>query len=126
MITDWTVLKGAFYHYIQTTTGLFTLINPRDLQYFNLDGFLERMIEISNPLSLSQVEMIMSLATFLIHHECNKTLNSKILPKKVRLQFKALIERNVLQLNPFSQVKKTCLESSEFPVFHDSPTAAAA
>jgi hypothetical protein len=121
MITDWGHLKDDFHQYIRTTTGLFTLIHPEHLQYFNLDRFLERMTEKPDPLSLSQLEMIMSLATFLTNHEMNNTLSFRILPRRVRLQFKTLIERNVLQLCPFSKIKKAC----RIILYNSLPAAAA-
>ena len=107
MITDWESFKNKFKEYILNTIGLFTIHNP--ISCFNLDRFLLRQYEslINNKqISISQIEMLMALATFIDIQESKQTINIEIFPEEVIFQLQILIINNLLQIHPFSNIKK--------------------
>ena len=107
MITDWDSFKEVFQEYILNTIGLFTINNPSPL--FALDRFLIRIYDafINNKnISTTQIEMLMALSTFIDIQENLKTINIKIFPRDVIFQLQLLIINNLIQLHPFSNIKK--------------------
>jgi hypothetical protein len=107
MITDWTNFKEKFKEYILNTIGLFTINNPSSI--FNLDRFLIRQYEIvtnNKKISITQIEMLMALSTFIDIQENLQTININIFPKDVIFQLQSLIINNLIQLHPYSDIKK--------------------
>jgi hypothetical protein len=108
--TEWSSFKRGFNHYIRQTTGLFTLIDPSNLVYFDLDMFLARICERAGELSHTQVEMLMALSTYMDIKEAEAMFPFNIIPTRVILQLKNLIEKGLIQIHPFSLIKKGCLK----------------
>ena len=107
--TEWSSFKRGFNQYIRQTTGLFTLIEPTNLVYFDLDMFLARICERAGQLSHTQVEMLMALSTFIDMKEAEGVFPFNIIPVRVILQLKNLIEKGLIQIFPFSIIKKGCV-----------------
>jgi hypothetical protein len=107
--TEWSSFKRGFNQYIRQTTGLFTLIDPSNLVYFDLDMFLTRICERTGQLSHTQVEMLMALSTYIDIKEAEAMFPFNIIPTRVILHLKNLIEREYIQIHPFSLIKKGCL-----------------
>ena len=107
--TEWSSFKRGFNQYIRRTTGLFTLIDPSNLVYFDLDMFLARICERAGELSHTQAEMLMALSTYIDINEADAMFPFNIIPTRVILQFKNLIEKGWIQIHPFSVIKKGCL-----------------
>jgi hypothetical protein len=107
--TEWSSFKRGFNQYIRRTTGLFTLIDPSNLVYFDLDMFLARICERAGELSHTQVEMLMALSTYIDIKEAEAMFPFNIIPTRVILHLKNLIERDYIQIHPFSVIKKCCL-----------------
>lgn len=114
MITDWKSFKNKFKEYILNTIGLFTIHNPS--LDFNLDRFLLRQNEslINNKeMSISQLEMLMAIATFIDIQETKQIINIEIFPKEIIFQLQTLLINNLLQIHPFSNIKKDIMNYEE-------------
>lgn len=113
IISDWIEFQIAFKMYIMHTTGIFTLKTPESLLHFSLDAFLKRIEEsiLNNRLNitLTQAEMLMALSTFIDIEESYESIHINVLPTIIKLCFKKLIEKNWIQLSPYSQIKNGCL-----------------
>ena len=107
--TEWSSFKRGFNQYIRQTTGLFTLIEPTNLVYFDLDMFLARICERTEQLSHTQIEMLMALSTYIDIKEAEMVFPFNIIPVRVIRQLKNLIEKGCIQIHPFSLIKKGCL-----------------
>jgi hypothetical protein len=110
-IQNWGQFKDRFNHYIRNTFGLFTLRENTSFIHFDLDHFLARQVDnaqIDKPNSITQNEMLMSLSTFIDIEEANDNLTSAALTARVMNQLHYLIEKNYIQIHPFSQIKKDC------------------
>ena len=110
-IHNWPQFKVRFNYYIRNTIGLFSLLEDTSFIHFDLDHFLARQVynaETGKNNSITQVEMLMSLSTFIDIEEANNNLTSVTLPRQVMKQLNYLIEKGFIQINPFSQIKKDC------------------
>ena len=110
-IYNWFDFKQRFNTYIRTTIGLFTLLEDTSFIHFDLDRFLDRQVNTAlegGRNSVTQVEMLMSLSTFIDIEESNNNLTSAALTARVMNQFNYLIEKRFLEIHPFSQIKKDC------------------
>jgi hypothetical protein len=104
---SWNSFKQAFKDYIMTTVGIFTLYEGSNFRYFDLGQFLERQVtNVNRPLSVTHVEMLMALSCFIDIQESANTVNGGTFGHTGRMQLKTLIERDLVRLSPFSQVKK--------------------
>jgi len=112
MITNWISFQTKFKTYAKTP-GLFTLYNTESLPYFQLEAFLDKCNSI-NKYSLTQTEMLVALSTFIDIQEMDGFLNFDIFPRKIVLILRSLIEKNLIQLHPFSKIKKSCLNFMKF------------
>lgn len=124
-IHNWFDFKQRFNTYIRTTIGLFTLLEDTSFIHFDLDRFLDRQINTARTggrNSVTQIEMLMSLSTFIDIEESNNNLTSAALTVRVMNQFNYLIEKHFLQIHPCSQIKKDCRP----PLLTSVTTAAAA
>jgi hypothetical protein len=116
---DWSVFKHRFKHYIRHTIGLFTLLENTSFVHFDLDRFLESQAStINRPRSVTQIEMLMSLATFIDVLESYENMELDPISHKVLLNMKALIAGDLLRLNPYSRLKKRCLSFMEQANWH--------
>lgn len=97
-----------FNNYIRNTIGLFTLLEDTSFIHFDLDRFLDRQVTEGTNNSITQVEMLMSLSTFIDIEEGNGNLTSAALTARAMIQFNYLIDRRFLEIHPFSQIKKDC------------------
>ena len=104
MIIDWNDFKIEFLNYILKTIGLFTVYEPSPI--FNLENFLK----IKKIHTITQIEMLMSLSTFIEIVEGQQNLNIEIFPTAIIIQFKSLILNNLLKLHPFSILKNKILK----------------
>jgi hypothetical protein len=109
MIANWQEFKLAFKEYITNTIGIFTHYNPENLVHFNLDAFLERLTAHNNLLSRTQYEALIALSTFIGIQENYQNIHINTIPINVKLQFKILIERNLLYFSPLSEIKANCM-----------------
>jgi len=107
MINDWNEFKIEFLKYILNTIGLFTVYEPSPI--FNLDNFLK----IKKIHTITQIEMLMSLSTFIEIVEGTQNLNIEIFPTAITIQLKSLILNNLLKLHPFSILKNKILGYQE-------------
>ena len=108
---DWLSFKKAFKHYIRTTIGLFTLLDNTSFAYFELDYFLERQADSIRAPTVLHIEMLMALSSFIDIEEDN--IDTIILKHKTKLFLKKLINRDLLQLHPYSKIKRLCLNYFE-------------
>ena len=123
---SWESFKATFNLYAKNTIGLFTVFDTKSLCYFKLDYFLEKCdIMNEKPFSLTQIEMLMALSTFIEIQEANGTLEFEIFPVKIIRIMRSLIEKNILRLHPFSIIKKRCLNHAAFHNTSHSLAAAA-
>lgn len=122
-IHTWSEFKQRFNNYIRNTIGLFTLLEDTSFIHFDLDRFLDRQVNGGTNNSITQVEMLMSLSTFIDIEESNGNLTSAALTAQAMIQFNCLIERRFLEIHPSSQIKKDCKPVSLFLI---SPVSAAA
>jgi len=114
---DWSIFKARFKHYIRNTVGLFTLLENTSFIYFDLDRFLvSQASTINRPRSITQIEMLMSLATFIDILEMDENVELELIPSRVVLNLKALIASNLLRLVPYSRLKKKCMSFMEWPI----------
>ena len=113
-MTAWCRFNISFLKYIRETTGLFTLIENTSFPYFKLEQFLKRQCE-GRPLSTTQVEMLMALACFIDIQEYSGNISIEMFPPHIKKQFKTLIEKNYIQLNPYSIIRKTLIENEIDP-----------
>jgi hypothetical protein len=104
MINDWNEFKIEFLKYILNTIGLFTVYEPSPI--FNLDNFLK----IKKIHTITQIEMLMSLSTFIEIVEGTQNLELEIFPTAVIIQLKGLVLNNLLKLHQFSILKNKILE----------------
>ena len=102
---NWLKFKTEFLKFIRETTGLFTLLNDTSFPYFNLEQFLKRQSE-GRPLSNTQIEMLMALSCFIDTQEAFGNITIDIFPIHVKQYIRILIEKNLLQINPFNNLKK--------------------
>ena len=107
-IHTWPEFKMRFNNYIRNTIGLFTLLEDTSFIHFDLDRFLDRQVTEGTNNSITQVEMLMSLSTFIDIEEGNGNLTSAALTARAMIQFNYLIDRRFLEIHPFSQIKKDC------------------
>ena len=107
-IHTWPEFKMRFNNYIRNTIGLFTLLEDTSFIHFDLDRFLDRQVTEGTNNSITQVEMLMSLSTFIDIEEGNVNLTSAALTARAMIQFNYLIDRRFLEIHPFSQIKKDC------------------
>jgi hypothetical protein len=127
MVYNWPEFKAAFMNYIRTTCGLFTLLDDTSFPWFNLDAFLRaQTTRVGFSLPVTHIEMLMSLACFIHIHEARGLVTINTFPDTNKLQLKTLIQQNLLQLSPFSQVKTGCLEFTNINTDSEDPTAVAA
>jgi hypothetical protein len=104
---SWSSFKTAFKHYIMTTTGVFTLHEGSNFRYFDLGQFLERQVDnVNRPLSVTHVEMLMALSCFIDIQEGADMVTAVTFGHRASLQLKRLIERDLVRLSPFSEVRK--------------------
>lgn len=125
-INTWPDFKQRFYNYIRNTIGLFTLLEDKSFIHFDLDRFLDRQVfnaQNDKRNSITQVEMLMSLSTFIDIEESNNNLTSAALNMRVMNQFNYLIDKQLIQLHPCSQIKKDCMPKPEIAL--DAAAAAA-
>jgi len=108
-INNWASFKRLFKKYISSTVGIFTLITETDFTYFDLDRFLEMRASTTN-ITMTQIEMLMALSTFIEIQEFINAVNFDIIPGPTKRQLKVLIEKDHLRLHPFSKLKRQCLE----------------
>lgn len=108
---DWLAFKKAFKNYIRTTIGLFTLLDNTSFTHFELDYFLERQANSNRVPTVLHIEMLMALSSFMDIEEGN--IHTNILPHKIKLFVKDLINRDLLLLNPYSKVKSECINYFE-------------
>ena len=121
---SWESFKGTFNLYAKNTSGLFSIFDTNSLCYFKLDYFLEKCdIMNEKPFSLTQIEMLMALSTFIEIQEVNGTLEFEIFPVKIIRIMRSLIEKNILRLHPRSLVKQRCLN---YGPFHNTSCSLAA
>ena len=122
---NWSAFKASFKTYIKNTIGLFTLADNNGFTYFELDYFLERQVDASSiqkKPTLTQIEMLMALSTFMDIHEDN--INMQIFSHKFMLFFKTLIEKKYIVLSPLSNLNKKFLTYLKDTI--DASAAAAA
>ena len=113
MVYNWPEFKTAFLNYIRTTPGLFTLRDDVTFPYFNLDAFLKQQCinaDMGRQNSITQIEMLMSLACFIDIGETHGLVSFDTFPTAQRGQFKTLIQLNLIQLAATSLVKKNSIE----------------
>jgi hypothetical protein len=123
---DWSDFKEMFKQYIRNTVGLFTLLENTSFVYFDLDRFLDsQAYTIIRPRSVTQIEMLMSLATFIDIVESDENMVLEPISHRVLLNLKALIKGNLLKLSPYSRLKKQCLSFMEQAI-HSTESVAAA
>ena len=114
---DWSSFKDRFKNYVRTTIGLFTLLENTSFIYFDLDKFLENQASsISRQRSITQNEMLMSLATFIDMVEMDENVEFQLIPNRILLHLKTLVKGDLLRLSPYSRLKKQCLNFMEWPV----------
>lgn len=125
---DWSAFKHRFKHYIRYTIGLFTLLENTSFIYFDLDKFLESQAStINRPRSVTQIEMLMSLATFIDTVEMDENVELELIPNRVLLNLKALVLGDLLRLSPYSGLKKRCISFMNQSNWHSvEPVAAPA
>ena len=104
MINDWDDFKVEFLNYILNTIGLFTVYEPSPI--FNLENFLR----IKKLHTITQIEMLMSLSTFIEIIEGKQNLELEIFPTAIIIQLKGLILNNLLRLHPYSILKNKILK----------------
>ena len=124
-IHTWPEFKQRFNNYIRNTIGLFTLLVDTSFINFDLDRFLDRQVNGGTNNSITQVEMLMSLSTFIDIEESNGNLTSSALTARAMIQFNYLIDRHFLEIHPSSQIKKDCKPVSLFPISTGAAAAAA-
>jgi hypothetical protein len=125
MIADWQEFKLAFKSYITNTIGIFTQFNPANLTHFNLDAFLNKLNQNTHIMVINtQFEALSALSTFINIQEYHQNIHVNIIPMNVKLQFKTLIERNLLHLSLYSEIKTACM--NVFTIEGMLATAAAA
>jgi hypothetical protein len=123
---DWSDFKQRFKQYIRNTVGLFTLLENTSFVYFDLDRFLEcQASTIIRPRSVTQIEMLMSLATFIDIVESGENVELEPISHRVLLNLKALIAGDLLRLSPYSRLKKRCLSFMEQVIHHSIECVAA-
>jgi len=105
---EWSDFKRGFNQYIRRTFGIFTLIDPANLIYFDLDKFMDSIYGRDGALSISKVEMLMALSTFIDIKEAENAFTFNIIPHKTIIMLKNLIDKGLLQIHPFSTIKKEC------------------
>jgi hypothetical protein len=111
---DWSSFKDRFKNYIRTTIGLFTLLDNSSFVYFDLDKFLDSQAStIVRPRSITQIEMLMSLATFIDTLESKENMALYPISHRALLNLKILIAGDLLPLSPYSRLKKRCLSFME-------------
>jgi len=113
IIMQYEEFKQSFSRYITETTGIFTQSESIYPRCFSLDRFLERQsISIARgiPPSMTQMEMTMALSTFIDIMEGNQQIALHIFPEKTILELKALIQYRMIQLSPYSLIRKGCVE----------------
>ena len=124
---DWSIFKARFKHYIRNTVGLFTLLENTSFIYFDLDRFLvSQASTINRPRSITQIEMLMSLATFIDILEMDENVELELIPSRVVLNLKALIASNLLRLVPYSRLKKKCMSTETVDISENSAISASA
>jgi hypothetical protein len=123
---DWSDFKEMFKQYIRNTVGLFTLLENTSFVYFDLDRFLDSQANtINRPRSVTQIEMLMSLATFIHIVESDENTVLEPISHRVLLNLKALIAGDLLKLSPYSRLKKQCLSFMEQVIHHSIECVAA-
>jgi len=75
---------------------------------------------------MTQTEMLMSLACFIDIHESLGLVTMDTFPLERVMQFKTLIRLNLIQLHPYSLVKKGCVTYMADEQMVDVSAAAAA
>jgi len=113
-IGDWDTFQDKFKQYITQTTGLFTLHEPEFFQHLYVPAFLDRILQGINDnkkLSVTQIEVIMALSSFIDIIESIIAININIFPINVQVQIKTLIERGLIQLPPYSSIRYELLNS---------------
>lgn len=121
---SWADFKTMFKAYAKNTNGLFSKFDTSSLCYFELDYFLEKCdIMNEKPFSLTQIEMMMALSSFIQIQEDNEDFDFEIIPGKIIRIMRSLIEKRILHLHPLSIVKRECLS---YAPFHHTPLNLAA
>jgi hypothetical protein len=104
---SWSSFKDAFKDYIMITVGIFTLYEGSNFRYFDLGQFLNRQVDnVDRPLSVTHVEMLMALSCFIDIQEGADMVTPVTFGHRVSLQLKTLMERDLVRLSPFSEVRK--------------------
>ena len=104
---SWNSFKDAFKEYIMKTVGIFTLYEGSNFRYFDLGQFLNRQVDnVDRPLSVTHVEMLMALSCFIDIQEGADMVTPVTFGHRVSLQLKTLMERDLVRLSPFSEVRK--------------------
>ena len=121
---SWESFKNTFNLYAKNTPGLFSIFDTTSLCYFKLDYFLEKCdIMNEKPFSLTQIEMLMALSTFIEIQEVNGDLEFEIFPGKIIRIMRSLIQKNILHLHPLSSLREECLS---YAPFNNNPVPLAA
>jgi hypothetical protein len=118
-IQNWQEFNTQFKRYIRETFGIFTVEQP-DLEYFNLNQFLRRQVyhaRNNGQLSMMQVETLMALSTFIDIQENIQNITFDIFPEEVVIQFKTLIENNLIRISPYSSIRLSCVNHMDIEEF---------
>lgn len=100
------------------------MFDTNSLCYFKLDYFLEKCdIMNEKPFSLTQIEMLMALSTFIEIQESNGALEFEIFPAKIIRVMRSLIEKKILRLHPLSSLRQEFLR---YAPFNNNPVPLAA
>ena len=109
MSLDWSLFKSAFKKYCIETPGILTLSEPASLVHLDLDRFLEVCCTTSRSLSVTQVDVLMALATYVEI----VSVDISVFPPLVQRQMNGLVQRRILDLYPFSTLRTHLRENHD-------------